>query len=107
MHANRVLGEKAFHIHEWEVIGEYVYDGEGGRHEAYYSPLCDSEFRGIEFKAGERIKVEQSLKYSADAAKTLWHSAGLKELCKWTSTTENYSTSCFSLFLLLIEIPSK
>src|ERR1700761_5578571 len=65
LHANDILGERVFELDDWKVIGEYVFDSEGGRHQAFYSPLRDFRYRDIQFKAGERIQVEQSLKFSA------------------------------------------
>ncbi|GKT85540.1 hypothetical protein Ct61P_03390 [Colletotrichum tofieldiae] len=62
--ANEILGEEAFKLSDWEVIGEYVYDEEGGRHQAFYSPVRDTYVMGTLVKQHERIQVEQSLKYS-------------------------------------------
>jgi hypothetical protein len=75
------------------VIGEYVYDGEGGRHQAFYSPVKDVHFKDIHFKAGERIQVEQSLKYSAEETAQLWRASGLNEVSRWSASSEAYSTS--------------
>lgn len=73
------------------MIGEYVYDGQGGRHQAFYSPIRDFHFRDIQFKTGERIQVEQSLKYSPEEAKHLWHTAGLNEINRWSASSDAYS----------------
>lgn len=91
MHANRVLGEEAFDLKDWKVIGEYVYDDEGGRHQAFYSPSRDIQYRDISFYAGERIQVEQSLKYSRQGANQLWNAAGLKEIGRWSASSDAYS----------------
>ncbi|KAL1843374.1 hypothetical protein VTJ49DRAFT_1961 [Mycothermus thermophilus] len=82
-HANRVLGETAFIESDWEVIGEYVYDAKGGRHQAFYSPKRDTVVRGELIRAHERIQVEQSLKYSPAEAEKLWKGAGMKEIAQW------------------------
>lgn len=83
MNANDILGEEAFKIQDWRVIGEYVYDDEGGRHQAFYSPVRDVTVLGETIKAQERIQVEQSLKYSLPGANKLWNTAGLVEVNQW------------------------
>lgn len=82
--ANAILGEEVFQLEKWRVMGEYVYDDEGGRHQAFYSPVTDVEVLGETIKAHERIQVEQSLKYSQPAATKLWHTASLEETDQWT-----------------------
>lgn len=81
--ANQILGEEVFNVEDWRVIGEYVYDDEGGRHQAFYSPVHDAVIFGETIKAHERIQVEQSLKYSQPAAAKLWNTAGLTEIDRW------------------------
>lgn len=81
--ANRVLGEEAFKPGEWHVIGEYIYDVEGGRHHAFYSPSQDTVVMGELIRSHERIQVEQSLKYSKIGAEKLWNKAGLVEVAHW------------------------
>ncbi|KAI3402213.1 hypothetical protein diail_142 [Diaporthe ilicicola] len=84
VNANQVLGEEAFNLQDWRVIGEYVYDDEGGRHQAFYSPTRDTVVLGETIKANERIQVEQSLKYSQAAATKLWSLAGMTTADRWT-----------------------
>lgn len=91
LHANKLLGEKAFDLDDWRVIGEYVYDGEGGRHQAFYSPIRDVRVKDIQFKAGERVKVEESLKYSSEDAQHLWRTSGVNEVKTWSAASEAYS----------------
>ena len=91
--ANEVLGEEVFKLDDWKVIGEYVYDGEGGCHQAFYSPKRDVLFNDVIFKAEERIQVEQSLKYPPEAATQLWSDAGLQEVRRWKASSEDYSKS--------------
>jgi uncharacterized SAM-dependent methyltransferase len=91
--ANYILGEKIFNIDDWKIIGEYVHDSEGGRHQAFYSPKRDIKCLGICIEEGERVLVEQSLKYSHEEAHVLWQLAGLKEIGKWTASGESYSKS--------------
>ncbi|KAK2034455.1 hypothetical protein LX32DRAFT_634274 [Colletotrichum zoysiae] len=87
--ANEILGEEAFKTGDWEVIGEYVYDEEGGRHQAFYSPVRDTYVMGTLVKQHERIQVEQSLKYSQLGAENLWNMAGLVETACWAKGTEH------------------
>jgi len=91
LHANEILGERIFKLDEWKVIGEYAYDSEGGRHQAFYAPLYDIHFKDIHFKASERIQVEQSLKYSAEEASQLWEKSGLNEVGRWSASSDAYS----------------
>ncbi|RYP58026.1 hypothetical protein DL771_011362 [Monosporascus sp. 5C6A] len=89
-HANDVLGEQAFNLDDWKVIGEYVYDEEGGRHQAFCAPKRDIVVMGETIKAHERIQIEQSLKYSAEDRETLWNAAGLTEIERWTTEDGDY-----------------
>lgn len=81
--ANQILGEQVFKPEDWKAIGEYVYDEEGGRHQAFYSPVKEVVVFGETVQAYERVQVEQSLKYSQAEAKHLWNTAGLKEIDQW------------------------
>lgn len=86
-----------FNLEDWRVIGEYVYDSEGGRHQAFYSPIRDIHYKDIHFKAGERVQVEQSLKYSQKEIHELWERSGLNEVKRWSASSDSYSMSksCF------------
>ncbi|UNI16639.1 Ergothioneine biosynthesis protein 1 [Purpureocillium takamizusanense] len=83
-HANEIYGEKVFDVDEWVVIGEYVYDDQGGRHQAFVAPVRETTVLGSVVKARERVKIEQSLKYSKLGAEKLWKGAGLVEEAVWT-----------------------
>ncbi|XXG99181.1 hypothetical protein Hte_005516 [Hypoxylon texense] len=89
-HANKILGYEAFELGDWQVIGEYVYDIEGGRHQAFYSPVRDTVVLGETIKAQERVQVEQSLKYSKEGCRNLWRSAGMIEADRWMTQDEDY-----------------
>jgi uncharacterized SAM-dependent methyltransferase len=93
VHANEVLGEDVFNLDDWEVIGEYVYDNEGGRHQAFYAPTRDVHIKDVFIKAGERVQVEQSLKYSPIGAKKLFKESGMNEVRRWSASSEKYSKS--------------
>ncbi|KAJ6444892.1 ADP-ribosylation factor family protein [Purpureocillium lavendulum] len=87
-HANEIYGEEVFNVDEWTVIGEYVYDDQGGRHQAFVSPVRETTVLGSVVKARERVKIEQSLKYSKIGAEILWKGAGLVEEAAWTRNGE-------------------
>jgi len=87
-HANEILGETAFVEEEWRVIGEYVFDGEGGRHQAFYAPLRDTTVLGEVIRPYDRIRVEQSHKFSAVEAQKLWSLAGMTETEQWRHDDE-------------------
>lgn len=88
VHANSILGHEAFNIKDWKVIGEYVYDAEGGRHQAFYSPVRPTEVMGEVIQTHERVQVEQSLKWSQVEAEKLWSSAGMTEAAQWKLNDE-------------------
>ncbi|KAI1639882.1 C-type lectin protein [Biscogniauxia mediterranea] len=90
-HANEVLGEETFVPGDWEVIGEYVYDSEGGRHQAFYSPVRDTVVMGETIRVQERVQIEQSLKYSKIGCRNLWNSAGMVEVDRWMTEDEDYA----------------
>ncbi|KAI1107028.1 C-type lectin protein [Jackrogersella minutella] len=96
VHANEILGHKAFDLDDWQVLGEYVYDNEGGRHQAFYSPLRDTVVLGETIKAQERVQVEQSLKYSKAGCSNLWRSAGMIEADRWMTEDEDYGLHLLS-----------
>ncbi|TWU75844.1 hypothetical protein ED733_005205 [Metarhizium rileyi] len=86
--ANRIYGQDLFHLPDWKVIGEYVYDDEGGRHQAFLSPVRDVNILGSVIKPHERIQIEQSLKYSKMGSDNLWKHAGLRQVGTWTRGEE-------------------
>ncbi|TGZ84454.1 hypothetical protein EX30DRAFT_352885 [Ascodesmis nigricans] len=91
--ANVVLGDKIFHLDDWEYVGEW--NVEAGRHQAYYVPKRDIKFsgklEGVEVKAGERVHIEYSYKFDDKDAELLWEDAGVVERAKWSSTTGDYA----------------
>ena len=89
-HANGILGEETFKLDDWRVIGEYVYDAEGGRHQAFYAPKRDVVVMGETIRPHERIQVEQSLKFSLKECEGLWSDAGLKEIESWMNQDGDY-----------------
>ncbi|KAI1180739.1 DUF323 domain protein [Nemania sp. FL0916] len=89
-HANEILGEPVFNPEVWRVIGEYVYDHEGGCHRAFYSPVQDTVVMGETIKTHDRIQVEHSFKYSKGARDRLWKSAGVLETGRWMTEDQEY-----------------
>lgn len=90
-HANRLFKRDIFNLEDWRVIGEYVFDNneQGGRHQAFLSPLRDVNILGQRLRRGERIKIEQSLKYTNASSQKLWALAGLEETERWTYNDEH------------------
>lgn len=82
-HANETFGKQVFNLPEWKVIGEYIYDEDGGRHQAFLSPITETDVLGSVIKPFDRIKIEQSVKYSQFGAEKLWKMSGLQEVKRW------------------------
>ncbi|KPM46123.1 hypothetical protein AK830_g468 [Neonectria ditissima] len=87
-YANELFGEQVFDVDNWRVIGEYVYDEEGGRHQAFVAPIRSTKVLGSTIMPHERIEIEQSLKYSKAETERLWAAAGLTEIGHWTRGDE-------------------
>ncbi|KAL8933764.1 MAG: hypothetical protein Q9211_005596 [Gyalolechia sp. 1 TL-2023] len=88
VHANRLLGKDVFKLGDWEVIGEY--DEAAGRHQAFYSPLKDLVIDGVDIAAGEKVRVEESYKYSSSQSDELWRQAGLVQQGCFTNSSNDY-----------------
>ena len=88
LHANRLMGRDIFSKEDWKVIGEY--DVQAGRHQAFYSPVRDIQVEGNLMKAGERIRVEESYKYSLLQSDELWRSAGLTLRARFRNHRNDY-----------------
>jgi L-histidine Nalpha-methyltransferase / hercynylcysteine S-oxide synthase len=87
-HANDIMGKEVFQIENWEVIGEY--DEAAGRHHAFVSPLKDTVIDNVTILRGERIRIEESYKYSRDEIIHLWERAGLMENTVWHNAKGDY-----------------
>ncbi|KAI4916840.1 hypothetical protein J4E90_003343 [Alternaria incomplexa] len=87
-HANALMGEEAFDIQDWEAIGEY--DEQAGRHHAFVAPRKDTVVDGVHIKQGERVRIEESYKYSREEAKELWELAKLAENVVWANSKGDY-----------------
>lgn len=87
-HANRLLGYDAFKGGEWEVIGEY--DVTAGRHHAFVSPLIDVVVDEVRIPKGERIRIEESYKFSKEEIVELWERSGLVANTVWANSRGDY-----------------
>jgi L-histidine Nalpha-methyltransferase / hercynylcysteine S-oxide synthase len=95
-HANNIMKTSAmFNLDEWEAIGEY--DKEYGRHHAFVAPLKDVVIDGVSIPRGERIRIEESYKYSRSEILSLWARAELIENSVWTTSKGDYGQSSFFL----------
>lgn len=91
-HANRLMERESFKLEEWEVIGEY--DEEAGRHHAFVAPLKDVVVEDVKIPKGERIRIEESYKYSREEILELWEGAGLVENTVWSNARGDYGKRC-------------
>lgn len=87
-HANKLLGYQAFRSDEWEAIGEY--DEQGGRHRAFVVPTKDITVEGVPLKQGEKVRIEESYKFSALQAEELWRKAHVIPLCAYSNRANDY-----------------
>lgn len=88
IHANKLMGKEVFRQGDWKVVGQY--DEEAGRHQAFYSPVRDVLVEGTLIRTGERIRVEESYKYSILQSNELWQRAGLMVQARFGNRTNEY-----------------
>ncbi|CAO1601549.1 hypothetical protein XANCAGTX0491_005204 [Xanthoria calcicola] len=87
-HANRLLTKDVFRLEDWKVIGEY--DESAGRHQAFYSPTKDLVVDGVYVETGEKIRVEESYKWSSKQSSKLWQTAGLEQRATFGNGIDDY-----------------
>lgn len=87
-HANRLLGYEAFAPNDWEAVGEY--DEEGGRHRAFVVPKKDMTVEGVELKKGEKVRIEESYKFSQSQSEKLWRASGAYEASRFVNDAGDY-----------------
>jgi EasF-like predicted methyltransferase len=87
-HANELMNEMVFIVEDWEAIGEY--DKKEGRHHAFVSPRKDVVIDGVHIPRGERIRIEESYKYSRDEILQLWEAAKLAGNTVWSNSKGDY-----------------
>ncbi|KAL8997597.1 MAG: hypothetical protein Q9169_003144 [Polycauliona sp. 2 TL-2023] len=88
LHANRLMNQPIFKLDDWHVIGEY--DETEGRHQAFYSAVRDVVIEGVGFEAGDRIRVEESYKWSSEQSRELWQAAGLVHQASFGNSSNDY-----------------
>jgi EasF-like predicted methyltransferase len=86
--ANEIMNETIFKVEDWEAIGEY--DKEVGRHHAFVAPRKDVVIDGVHIPRGERIRIEESYKYSRDEILRLWEGAKLAGNTVWSNSRGDY-----------------
>ncbi|KAI5123275.1 hypothetical protein M0805_009297 [Coniferiporia weirii] len=94
--AGRTLGnENLFEEGKWEYVN--WYNEADRRHEAYYRSTLDQKLElpgtteTVSFLAGELVNVEISQKYSDEDAYTMFTSAELRPIMRWTDAPGQYS----------------
>jgi uncharacterized SAM-dependent methyltransferase len=87
-HANRIMGETVFNLEDWDAVG--AYNKEAGGHQAFVSPKRDVQIDGVKINKGERIRIEESYKYSTEEIEHLWVEAGLVSNTVFSNSTGNY-----------------
>lgn len=97
LHANRLLRKDVFKLKDWKVIGEY--DRTTGRHQAFYSPLKDLVIDGAYIEAGEKVRIEESYKYSPTQRNELWFRAGAVQRACFGNSSDDYRKQLVSLLL--------
>lgn len=93
-HANELMNEMVFKIEDWEAIGEY--DEQEGRHHTFVSPRKDVVIDGVYIPRGERIRIEESYKYSRDEILQLWEGARLAGNTVWSNSKGDYGEQLYS-----------
>ncbi|KAK7538111.1 histidine-specific methyltransferase [Phyllosticta citribraziliensis] len=87
-HANRLLGTQAFKPGEWKVVGEF--DSLNGRHQAFVVPLKDVVVDDVLIKAGEKVRIEESYKFSPGDIRRLFDDANLAQGARWMNQKGDY-----------------
>jgi EasF-like predicted methyltransferase len=89
-HANSIMGKTVFDLEQWDAVGSYSETA--GGHQAFVSPRCDVEIDGVQILKGERIRIEESYKYSIEEIEHLWVEAGLVGNTVFSNSKGNYGT---------------
>lgn len=92
-HANRLFGHEEFDMKKWKIIGEY--DETARRHHAFVSPTQDVKIDGVVVHKDERVRIEESYKFSELDVSRLWKAASLVQGAKWANRTGDYGESLF------------
>jgi EasF-like predicted methyltransferase len=88
--ANTLLDQgTGFDLNDWRVIGEY--DTGNGRHHAFVSPIKDVMVDNVLIRKDERVRIEESYKYSHDEILRLWEDARLSANTVWSNKRGDYA----------------
>lgn len=87
-HANILLGYQAFKQDEWAVEGRY--DSRENKHEAHFVALKDVRVDHVFIAKGEKLKLEESYKYSEAKSRQLWRNAGLVPEASYFNNDRSY-----------------
>lgn len=88
-HANRILGHEAFKPDQWVYEGHV--DSAGGYHESNFKALANIRIADIDIRAGTKIKIERSHKYSRDDMLTLLNRSQLNLVKEYGCRRDLYS----------------
>lgn len=88
-HANRLLKTRAFDLRKWRVIDEVDEWG----HYAFVSPTEDVLIEGVLIKRDERVRIEESFKFSGQQVLDILQHARLAVGARWANASGTYSKS--------------
>lgn len=89
--ANTLLDTEAFDLTKWRAFGEF--DEENGRHQAFVSPTADVRVEGIHISRDERVRIEESHKFSPREVVGLFEHARLAAGVTWTNSRGDHGKS--------------
>ncbi|KAJ7780841.1 DUF323 domain-containing protein [Mycena maculata] len=94
--AGKALGDETlFDEENWEYVNNY--DVADRRHEAFFKAkrphvvVVPSTKEKISFVQDEKVKIEESFKFSEVDAYTLFTEGGIRPIQRWTDSTSRYS----------------
>ncbi|KAK4502320.1 hypothetical protein PRZ48_005745 [Zasmidium cellare] len=88
INANDQLGSKAFEPSEWSMKGEW--DAASKSYANYLVPQKDVTLKDVKLKAGEKILVARSYKYSDEDTEEMLRNSNLKELQRYNANDGRY-----------------
>ena len=86
--ANHILGQNVFDEDYWQVFGSW--NEAAGRHEAFVYPRKDVVVDGILIAAGEKVRIEESHKYSIAQTHQLFRDSMLDSKEVFGNKTNDY-----------------
>lgn len=88
VHANRILGKDVFQHKDWRVVGQY--NAASQCHQAFFEADSDMTILGYQITAGERVRVEESYKYSKAQSRELWQDAALMPKASFGNRSDDF-----------------